>query len=187
MKKAFLIAILFLFFLQSFDGFAQRGRRVYSPIMLGGEVGLGIPTGDFADAVNTGFGLNGVFSYFLQKDILITGTIGYWTFGKEESGIKLTFSTIPFNAGFIYRFADVGFIPFIGAETFLFFNSWKSSYLGYTGSDSETKFGFVPLIGFANKIAPNIELRASMKYTIIFTEGSNTTYLVFIVGLHFPL
>ncbi|MCX7908908.1 MAG: porin family protein [Ignavibacteria bacterium] len=189
MKKALFFAIFVLFLIStSFYSFAQRGKKVqYSPIMLGAEIGLGIPTGDFGDVVNTGYGLNGVFSYFLQSDLLLTGTIGYWSFKKEEGGVDFTFNTIPFNAGIQYRFGQVQFIPFIGAETFLFFNSAKVSYLGYSESDSETKFGFVPLVGFAYKISPTMELRGTFKYTIIFTEGENTTFIGILFGLHFPL
>jgi len=67
----------------------------------------------------------------------------------------------------------------------LFFNSVSVEYLGYKSSDSETKFGIVPLVGGAFKIAPNLELRVSLKYTIIFTSGSNTTYLNLLGGIHF--
>lgn len=185
-RVVFLSLIVFLVF-HSFNSFAQRGRKVVSPIMLGGDAGLAIPTGDLGDAVNTGFGLNGVFSYFLERNILLTGNIGYWTFSKEEGGIEFTFNTIPLNLGFHYRFTNAGFIPYVGAETFLFFNSWKSSYLSYSVSDSETKFGFVPLVGFAYPIAPNIEFRGNLKYTIIFTEDSNTTFLSILAGFHFQL
>lgn len=186
--KKFSIFLIFLFlFSFTFDSFAQTRKKVVSPIMLGADVGIGIPTGDFGDVVNTGFGLNGVFSYFLQRNLLITGTIGYWSFGKSEGGVDFTFSTIPFNAGLHYRFSEVGFVPFIGAETFLFFNNAKIEYLGYSTSDSETKFGFVPLFGFAYKLSPTMELRGALKYHIIFTEDENTTFLGILLGLHFPL
>ncbi len=95
--------------------------------MLGADIGLGIPTGDFADMVNAGFGLNGIFSYFLQNNLLITGSIGYWTFGKDEGGVEFSFNTIPLNGGLNYRFSSQSqFIPYIGAEALFFFNSYKS-------------------------------------------------------------
>lgn len=187
MKRfSFLLVLLFLFAI-CLDSHAQTRKKVVSPIMLGADLGIGIPTGNFADAVNTGFGLNGVVSYFLQRNLLLTGNIGYWSFSKSEGGIDFSFSTIPLNLGLHYRFSEVGFIPFIGAETFLFFNSAKIEYLGYSSSDSETKFGFVPLVGFAYKLSQTMELRGALKYHIIFTEDENTTFLGILVGLHFPL
>jgi len=128
-----------------------------------------------------------LFDKPIQPDLAITGSLGYWSFGAKGSNevAKATFSTIPLNAGIQYRFPTSGFYPFIGAETFLFFNSVSVEYLGYKSSDSETKFGFVPLVGGAFKIAPNLELRVSLKYTIIFTSGSNTTYLNLLGGIHF--
>lgn len=167
--------------------YSQRAKRVVSPTMLGGEIGLGIPTGDFADAVNTGFGVNGVFTYFLQRDLLLTGTLGYWSFSKSQGGFDLTFTTIPLNIGFNYRFGITNVIPFIGAETFLFFNTATVKYYGVSDSDSETKFGFVPLFGFAYNINPTLEFRGTLKYHIIFTEGSNTTFLGILLGLHIPI
>ncbi|ROL60579.1 hypothetical protein D9V87_00745 [Bacteroidetes/Chlorobi group bacterium MS-B_bin-24] len=184
--KKFIVLIGLVSIIFSQSAFAQRGRS-FSKMTIGGEIGLGIPTGDFSDGANTGFGLNGVFSYFIQPDLAITGSLGYWSFGAKGSNevAKATFSTIPLNAGIQYRFPASGFYPFIGAETFLFFNSVSVEYLGYKSSDSETNFGFVPLVGGAFKIAPNLELRVSLKYTIIFTSGSNTTYLNLLGGIHF--
>ncbi|ROL58195.1 hypothetical protein D9V84_00220 [Bacteroidetes/Chlorobi group bacterium Naka2016] len=187
MKKLIVLTSVFCLLLLSIDVYAQKSKKFVSPIMFGVDIGLAIPTGEFADVVNTGFGLNGVFTYFMDRNILFTGSIGYWSFSKEESGIKYTFNTIPLNIGINYRFSNTGLIPYIGAETFLFFNSWKSSYLSYSSSDSETKFGFVPLIGIAYPITPNMEFRGSLKYTIIFTESENTTFLGILAGLHFRL
>ncbi len=187
MKKFFLVFAL-IALLVSYYGYAQRSKTV-TKMQIGGDVGLGIPTGDFSDGANTGFGINGVWTYFFQPDLALTGSIGYWSFGAKGSNevAKATFSTIPLNAGIQYRFSASGFKPFIGAETFLFFNSVSVEYLGYKSSDSETKFGFVPLVGGAFKIAPNMEFRVTLKYTIIFTSGSNTTYLNLLGGIHYNI
>ncbi len=179
-----ILLLLLSFCVSTSELFSQRAKSSFSTTMLGGELGIGIPTGDFADAVNTGFGLNGVFSYFLQRDLLLTGTLGYWSFGKSQGGIDLTFTTIPLNVGLDFRFGTTNVIPYIGAETFLFFNTAKLKYLGVSDSESETKFGFVPHFGFAYKINPTLEFRGTLKYHIIFTEGSNTTFLGIMFGLH---
>lgn len=156
-------------------------------MMIGGDAGLGFPTGDFGDGAKMGFGVNGVFTYFFQPNLAVTGTLGYWTFGAKESspGYEVTFSTIPFNAGIQYRFDASGWHPYIGAETFLFFNSVSVKYLGTSISDSKTEFGFTPLVGAAFRISPNLEFRVNVKYVIIFTSGSNTTFLNFLGGIHY--
>jgi hypothetical protein len=158
-------------------------------MMLGGDVGLAFPTGDFGDAAKTGFGLNGAFTYFLQPDLALTGILGYWSFGANISGggYEISWSIMPLNAGIQYRFQASGWHPYIGAETFLFFSSASVKYLGYSSSSSDTDFGFTPLVGGAFKIAPNLEFRATAKYVIIFTSGSSTTYFSLLGGIHFIL
>jgi len=183
-----LFAVIFAFVLVFPTGsFAQSSKKVVSPIRLGVDVGIGIPTGDFGKSINTGFGGNAVLTYFLQRNLLFVGELGYWNFSKSEGGVDLKFTTIPLNVGLHLRFAQSGLNPFVGLETLLFFNTLKSSYLSYSASDSETKFGIVPLVGIAYGFSSGMEFRANLKYTVIFTEGSNTTFLGVLVGLHFPL
>lgn len=173
--------ILFVFL--SITAYSQKSK-----IMLGGDAGFGIPTGDFSEGAKLGFGLNGVFSYFLQKDLIFTGTLGYWNFGMKgsSSAVSGSHSVIPINAGIQYRFRSREHTPFIGLETFLyhFSTSVEISGLG-SSSDSETQFGFTPLVGIVLPLQENMEFRAQMKYVIIFTSGSNATYLNLLGGIHF--
>ncbi len=184
MSKFLTLAVLAFTLLFSAPSYS-RGPAM----MLGGDVGLAFPTGDFGDAAKTGFGLNGAFTYFLQPDLALTGILGYWSFGAKVSGggYEISWSIIPLNAGIQYRFQASGWHPYIGAETFLFFSSASVTYLGYSSSSSDTDFGFTPLVGGAFKIAPNLEFRATAKYVIIFTSGSNTTYFSLLGGIHFIL
>lgn len=184
MSKFFALVIIAFTLLSSTPSYS-RGPST----MLGGDVGLAFPTGDFGDAAKTGFGLNGVFTYFLQPDLALTGILGYWSFGAKTSGAgyDVSWSIMPLNAGIQYRFQASGWHPFIGAETFLFFSSASVKYLGYSSSESNTDFGFTPLVGGAFKISPNLEFRATAKYVIIFTSGSNTTYFSLLGGFHFIL
>lgn len=181
MKKFSLLLMLFV--LLTITTYSQK-----SNIMLGVDAGFGIPTGDFSNAAKLGFGLNGVFSYYLQKNLIFTGTLGYWNFGLKgnSSVVNGSHSVIPINAGIQYRFPSREYTPFIGLETFLyhFSTSIELSILGST-SDSETQFGFTPLVGIALPLQKNMEFRGQMKYVIIFTSGSNATYLNLLGGLHF--
>ncbi len=180
LKTTLIIAILFAVF--SSPTFAQNNK-----MQLGGEVSLALPMGDMGDAYGTGFGLTGVFSYSLNPQLLLTGSVGYISFGEKIAG--LSFSTVPVNAGIQYRFnQDKKFQPYIGAETLLFFSSAKVN-TGFFGSvsSSSTDFGFTPIVGAAFPIAPNMEIRANLKYHIIFTSGSSSTFLGIGGGVHFRL
>lgn len=76
--------------------------------------------------------------------------------------------------------------PFIGLETFLYSVSTSIKISGFeTTYDSETQFGFTPLVGIVLPLLKNMEFRAQMKYIIIFTSGGNATYLNLLGGLHF--
>ncbi|HRP02731.1 MAG TPA: outer membrane beta-barrel protein [Candidatus Kapabacteria bacterium] len=154
---------------------------------IGGEVSLALPTGDMGDASSTGFGLTGVFSYSLNPQLLLTGSIGYITFGEKIAGFS--FSTVPVNAGIQYRFnQDPKFQPYIGAETLLFFNSAKVN-TGFFGSvsTSSTDFGFTPIVGAAFPLNANVEIRANLKYHMIFTSGSTSSFVGIGGGVHFRI
>ncbi|MGQ9819402.1 MAG: outer membrane beta-barrel protein [Candidatus Kapaibacteriales bacterium] len=181
MKKFTFFLILFVFF--SIASYSQKSK-----IMLGGDAGFGVPTGDFSESAKLGFGLNGVFSYFFQNDLIFTGTLGYWNFGMKGSHANASgsYSVIPINAGIQYRFPWREFTPFIGLETFLYHFSASVKISGWgSSSDSETQFGFTPLVGIVFPLQKNMEFRAQMKYVIIFTSGSNATFLNLLGGIHF--
>jgi opacity protein-like surface antigen len=181
MKKFLLIALVAIsvFVISSLQASSKEEMKI------GGDIGIALPMGDFGDFANTGFGLNAVFSYFLNPQLAITGTLGYWSFGSKVDGYS--FSTVPLNGGIQYRFNKGKFQPFVSAETLMFFNSVSYKYLGYSASDSKTEFGFVPGIGAAFPLENDIEIRAAIKYTIIFTSGSNTTFLGIMGGVHFKM
>jgi len=156
-------------------------------ITLGGELSLNLPTGDFGDAYGTGFGITGVFTYRLNPNLAFTGSLGYISFGEKLSG--LSFSTVPINAGIQYRITPTGnFQPYIGAETLLFMStaSVESGFFGKVSSSS-TDFSFTPLVGAAFPINNNLEIRANLKYHILFTSGSSTTFIGIGGGLHFKI
>lgn len=156
-------------------------------MQIGGEVSLAMPMGDFGDAYGTGFGVTGVFTYALNPQLFLTGSIGYISFGEKFTGIS--FSTIPLNGGVQYRFnPGEKFQPYVGAETLFFFSS-STVETGFFGSvsASSTDFGFTPLVGAAFPMSQNLEIRANLKYHIIFTSGSSTGFLGIGGGVHFRI
>ncbi len=156
---------------------------------IGGDVGIAIPTGDMGDAANMGFGLNGSFHYYIQPNLILGGTIGYYTFGgKEMEYFGETFNGPDYNIipimGLInYKFGNTGMIPFIGAELgFVNFGVSMESE-----SDSEMYFGINILGGIEQKINDKLSWRATAKYNVIMTDGSNATFLSISGGLYFKI
>ena len=186
--KKFTIIALFLIFAATFN---SNAKYTQSNMMMGGDVGLGFPTNDFGLDFKTGLGINAVFTYFINPQLAITGTLGYWNFGVKNlnDGVSASATTYPLNAGIQYRFQNGSFQPFVGIESLVFFNGVSSSN-GY--NKSSTDIGFVPNVGAAFPIAPNVEIRAAIKYSIILNSSaeynyrkSNTTFFSILGGVHF--
>jgi hypothetical protein len=105
---------------------------------------LAFPQGDIGDAVGIGFGVDARYEAPINDNLSWMATAGFLTFGeKDDSGLKL--SIIPINAGLKYYFTESFNGFYAGAE--LGFNIAKVKIDG-GGSDSETKFGFAPQIGY---------------------------------------
>lgn len=157
--------------------------------MVGGDVGFGIPVGDFSNGHKIGFGLNGVFTYAMKKNLFITGTLGYWDFGMKGSSLQAggSCSIVPINAGIQYRFISTSTTTFIGVETFLYSvsSSVNVSFLG-TVSGGGTYFGFTPLVGIALPVSKNLEFRGQAKYVMILSSSS-FSFLNLVGGIHYLL
>lgn len=105
--------------------------------------------------------------------------------------IEVSFSDIPIQVGLRYAFGKGQFLPYGSAEVGLHMlsSSVKGTLYGFTidQSDTETKFGIAPGVGFLYKFNPKTSLDVSAKYNIIFTEGSSTTHLSISAGVAFAL
>ncbi|HYF69989.1 MAG TPA: outer membrane beta-barrel protein [Ohtaekwangia sp.] len=121
---------------------------------------LALPQGDINDAIGAGFGVTARYEAPINDNLSWMGTAGFLTFGeKDDSGVKATI--IPINAGIKYYFNGESFTGFYGgAELGLNFASVKIDAIDET--DSETKFGFAPQIGYH---LPVIDI--SLRYSII--------------------
>lgn len=174
--------------------FAVTFANAQSKMGVSVQGGVFLPTGDFGDAAGTGFGGTGTFLYQLSPMLQLTGSIGYAKFGSKEdlpSGWEWSFSSIPVQVGLRYSFGKGNFLPYVAAETGMNFLSSKVTieYFGnvFTSDDSKTKFGFTPGAGFMYNFNPQTALDVTLKYNIIFTEGSSTTYLGINAGVAFAL
>ncbi len=134
MKKIALLFIALMFVVSTAN--AQKGAMKVEPSLVLAFA----PTG-----YNTGFGANGTFFYGINKNIDLTGTVGYVTWGSDIADVSL--STIPVLIGGRYSFAVEGTItPYVAAELGLHFLTFKMpsyTYFGttYGGNESSSEFG----------------------------------------------
>lgn len=133
------------------------------------------------EGTNTGFGINGTFFYGINKNIDLTGTLGYISWGY--SGIDASFSSIPILFGGRYSFDVQGTItPYAAAELGFHFTSasftipdFGFGYGGGTTSVSSTEFG----LGFGGgayfQISDNIVIDGNLQFNII---GSSNYFAI---------
>jgi hypothetical protein len=186
MKKVwFTILVLFLV-----AGLTQAQNKGSMGVSV--QAGIALPTGDFGDAYDMGFGGRGLFMYYLNKNMAVTGTAGYFTWsGKDEW--DATFSTIPVLAGSKYFMGKGDFKPYVSGQLGMYFSSFEVEVdLGPFGGtqtvdDSGYDFGIALGGGFLLPVGKTMNLDVSAEYDIIFTEGSSTSNLVFLAGLAFAL
>jgi opacity protein-like surface antigen len=185
MKKILLVLFVTVFAVSFSNAQSKMGASVQGT--------LSFPTGDFGDGAGTGFGATGTFIYSVSPMLDVTGSVGYIKWGTKESipGYEVSFSDIPILVGLRYAFGKGQFLPYGAAEVGLHMlsSSVKGNLYGFTvdQSDTETKFGIAPGVGFLYKFNPKTSLDVNAKYNIIFTEGSSTTHLSVNAGVAFAL
>jgi hypothetical protein len=183
MKK--ILAVLFVVFLVA--GFTNAQGK----IALGVNAGVALPMGDFGDGYDMGFGGNGLFVYHASPNVDVTGSVGYLTWSGKDALDGFTFSSIPVLVGARYLFGQGKFNPYIGAELGMHFanSDYEYELLGvtYSGSASDSYFGWGAGAGFLYQIGNNMDLDVNAKYNSISSEGSASDYVSVMVGLLFGL
>ena len=121
----------------------------FAQFSLGAE--LAIPMGTpFSDGFNMGFGGSVAYQAPINDNLSWTGYIGYQTYGAKNlpTGYSATFSMIPVQAGVKYYFTESGNGFYGELDLGMFFASADVSGGGFSGSTSESKFGFTPALGY---------------------------------------
>lgn len=155
--------------------FAQKGILKIEPSLV-----IAFPV----EGTDTGFGINGTFFYGIDKNIDLTGTLGYISWGY--SGIDASFSSIPFLFGGRYSFEVEGTItPYAAAElgfhftsasfTIPSYNFGSTTYGGGTTSASSTEFGIGLGGGAYFQVSDNIAIDGNLQFNII---GSSNYFAI---------
>ena len=140
MKKTLLLAVA-LVMISAASSFAQ-GRW-----SLGAE--LALPQGDFGDVVSTGIGISGRYEAPINDKLSWMATAGYISF-LEKNDYGLTAWQLPINGGIKYYIAESFNGFWFGGELGLNIVGVKydEGLFGESYSDSETKLGIAPQLGY---------------------------------------
>jgi len=170
-----LLSVLLLAVL--FTGFINA----QSKMAFGLQAGIAIPTGDFGDVYDMGFGGQGNFAYHINPMLDVTASVGYLTWSGKDA--DYTFSSVPLLAGLRYYFGKDKFKPYIAGELGVHFTSFDYEFSGVSYSSSDSYFGFGAGAGFLYKMGPNLDLDVNAKYNSISTEGSSSSYISVMAGV----
>lgn len=122
-------------------------------------------TGSASDAFDTGFGIDGGYYYRADRAFFIGLTGGFRQFSADNLGDR---TVIPLNATAKYNFSLAGIQPCVGAE---------GGPFGFSNGDSVTKFGITPRLGLRIPAARGVDSDLSLKYSVVFDDPDNFTYV----------
>ncbi len=174
--------IIIILFLLTVNNYAQFNER-QPQMRLSLQVGLEVPTGDFSDQASSGFGANATFEYWQNSPLAFTGSIGYNHFGAAKDlpfGIDYSFTDVPILLGVRYYPSQGRFDPYLGAELGLHIltsSVTRTESRTITVSETNSRFGIDPLVGFRYHLSRSTDLDFNLKYNLISTEGGNTNFL----------
>ena len=174
--------IMIVFILFAVNNSAQTIMRD-SEVRLTLHAGAEVPTGDLSNLASTGFGIGATFEFWQNNPLAFTVSFNYNHFGAAgnlPSGSDYSLADVPIFLGVRYYPLEGNFHPYLGAEMGL--HKLKSSTTRteertVTISETSSKFGLNPLIGFRLTLSQTTDLDFNLKYNMITTEGGNTDFL----------
>jgi len=156
--------------------------------MLRVHMGLSSPSGDFSNAVNTGWGLGGSIGYGIGRNTVLSGGVAYHHFGEDFSDGHV--SVVPITAALDYGFNTRGRVrPWISGGMGVY-NLSETIFVPSVGdvSDSEADFGFNVGFGIAAPLNPSTAWGAGFKFHhIVGNNFPDTNFIAIQAGLAFPL
>lgn len=188
------ILLLFTVFLV-YPSYAQWGTYESA---LGADVVVSVPTGDFANAAGTGYGIRPNYVYMFDSNIGFLAEIGYlkWSETSQGSFGSTNYSTFLINAGlkinFIpdqvgpYVFSTLG-VHFLKYEYNYSFNYGYGPAYSFSGSGSENKFNLAAGLGYEFEVGDNVYMDLNGNYNHIFFDSNSLAYIGLNAGLRFGL
>lgn len=165
---------------------AAQAQLPANPFSLGISGGAAIPTGDAGDAFETGFSVDGIIG--IRAPLLpvsFRGEVGYTRFGvKNIDDVNLRMISGVANAVYTFSAGPVAVVrPYliggIGA-----YNLKATGDNVPDDSDNETKVGLNGGVGIEIPLS-GITGFGEIRYTSVFTEGTNTNFVPIRFGIRF--
>lgn len=148
---------------------------------LSAGVVVAVPTGDFADAAKTGYGLNAdAFFGIPLFPLKVGGHVAYNRFSMKNADSEdfsiveivpsIRYSILPLVLWNVYAQVGAGYYYYAPS---------------FSGFDSESKFGFNVGAGVSGMLIPTVSIYAMPMYNMIFTDDKKTSYFSLNVGMKF--
>jgi hypothetical protein len=154
--------------------------------------GLSVPTGDFDNFVNTGWGLGASLGYGIGRSTILSGGIAYHRFGDQF--VDGHVAVVPITAAVDYGFSSSGRVrPWVSGGLGLYHLSDKTTEFFppstfVTTTASENDFGFNFGFGIAMPTSGRNAFGAGFKFHhIVGNNLPDTNFLALQAGLSFPL
>ena len=160
--------------------------------MLRFHAGISAPTGDFDNAVNTGWGLGASLGYGISRNTVLSWGVAYHRFGESfaDGHVGIT----PVTMAVDYGFSSSGRVrPWISGGLGLYHVSEKitefippSTFV--VTSDSENDFGFNFGFGIAVPTSGRSTFGTGFKFHhVVGNNFPDTDFLTVQAGLSYPL
>jgi opacity protein-like surface antigen len=204
------IVSLALLFPAALNGYAETSDRPYREnprerswrggfegrTLLRFHGGISTPSGDFGDAVDTGWGLGASIGYGISRNTVLSWGIAYHRFSEDFGDPDLDghVGITPITMSVDYGFSTSGSVrPWISGGLGLYHLSEEvteffppSTFV--TTSESENDFGFNFGFGIATPLSRRTTFGAGFKFHHIVGDGfPDTDFLTLQAGVAYPL
>jgi len=170
MKKIFSVLFVLILFVSL--------TNAQSKMSLGLNGGTAIPTGDFADGFDLGWGGNALFAYHVSPNADLTASAGYISWSGKDS-VDATYSSIPVLFGAKYLFGKDKVRGYGSAELGVHFTTldlpeYNVGGVMFGGKQSDVFFGWGIGAGVMFKVGEKVDLDLSAKYNMIVVGEENS-------------
>ena len=153
-----------------FVGALVLATAMSAQINVGANFLIGLPSGDWGDGVNTGFG--GVIegNYLINDDLSVGLEIGFASFGVEVGDGSI--SQIPITAKVEYFFLEDEFRPFVGLGLGYYAGNTKIT-IPFFGEQTASMggFGITPRVGALYQVSDLVGLVLNIQYNLLLSQS----------------
>jgi len=153
------------------------------PFAVEGRTGLAFPTGDFGNALGTGYSVGANVSFNVLPAVAVYGGYSYTQFDFDDDlGGDDSFNVKGLEAGARLRLPMVGLSPYLKGGV-VYYNGGVSG-----GPDVDNELGFQVGAGLDYRLGPVVSFTPEVSYVSVPAErGPDASFVRADVGLRFQL